>query len=355
MGKTRYKKIVTSCHFCSIRKLFRPYFLRYESHIQGRFSNRKELVQFLTMVKLKERKLQWALRQTGTKNKELAYHLEIGIRRWQQIKAYYRRTGEVPKLVKTRRPPTTLQEEDKLLIDKACKESNLRGAVALRLYIAKYYQRRLPYGKIHRYLLSIGISQEDEKKKKQRIYHLYERDHSFSLAHLDWHVAKCIPDKQVCVVEDDASRLILCGGEYDQALEEHNISLMKQAIRKAYNDYSAAIRQVNTDKGSQFYANTKTADGDKGTCAFEEFLEQQSIQHIPSRRNHPQTNGKNERWFRTYEENRMKFATFDAFMRWYNNRIHLGLSRKEGITPHEAVLNKLQPESLIGLFFRRFE
>ena len=130
---------------------------------------------------------------------------------------------------------------------------------------------------------------------------------------------------------------------------------MKQALQKSYNDYSATIRQVNTDKGSQFYANTKTAEGDKGTCAFEEFLQQQVIKHIPSRRNHPQTNGKNERWFRTYEENRMRFATFDAFIQWYNNRIHLGLSRKEGITPQEAVLNKLQPESLIGLFFRRFK
>lgn len=312
-------------------------------------------MQFLTMVKLKERKLHWALRQTGIKNKELAHHLEVGIRRWQQIKAYHRRTGEVPKLVKTRRPSTTLQEEDKLLIDKACNESNLRGAVALRLYIEKYYQRKLPYGKIHHYLLSKGISQEDEKKKKQRIYHLYERDHSFSLVHLDWHVSKCVPGKHVCVVEDDASRLMSCGGEFDQALEVYAISLMKQAIQKAYSEYSAVIRQANTDKGSQFYANKKTADGDKGTCAFEEFLQQQVIKHIPSRRNHPQTNGKNERWFRTYEENRMKFATFDAFIQWYNNRIHLGLSRKEGITPNEAVLNKLRPESLIGLFFRGFE
>lgn len=40
-------------------------------------------------------------------------------------------------------------------------------------------------------------------------------------------------------------------------------------------------------------------------------------------------------------------------MNWYNNTIHLGLSRKEGITPNEAVVNKLQPEALIGLFFRR--
>ena len=39
-------------------------------------------------------------------------------------------------------------------------------------------------------------------------------------------------------------------------------------------------------------------------------------------------------------------------MKWYNDKIHLGLNRKEGITPNEAAINKLQPESVLGLFFR---
>ena len=56
---------------------------------------------------------------------------------------------------------------------------------------------------------------------------------------------------------------------------------------------------LNTDKGAQFYANKKGADG-KGISEFEVFLQKQEIQHIPSRRNHPQTNGKEERWFRLF-------------------------------------------------------
>jgi len=43
------------------------------------------------------------------------------------------------------------------------------------------------------------------------------------------------------------------------------------------------------------------------------------------------------------------------FIDWYNNKIHLGLSRTEGVTPKEAVMNKLQPTSLVGLFFRRIK
>lgn len=309
------------------------------------------------MVRLKERKLFWAFAQKdkGEKNKGIANICGVGIRRLQQLYAQYKMTGSIPKLNWKRRPPRLLTEEEKSLIDQAMADSMLSNAVAIRLYLNKQHKRNIPHNKIHHYLLSKGISKEDEKKKKQRVYRLYERDHSFSLVHLDWHESKCMPGKQVCAVEDDASRLIVCGGEFDHALEESNIALMKQAIKQVSAQYSATIRQANTDKGSQFYANTKTTEGDKGTCAFEEFLQQQAIKHIPSRRNHPQTNGKQERWFRTYEENRMKFATFEEFIAWYNNRIHLGLSRKEGITPQEAVLNKLQPESLIGLFFRRLE
>ena len=347
-------KILIEVCICSIPKLLHPYFLKYEFHLQGRFSNIKEAMLFLKMVKLKERKLKYYL-NSKLKNYEKANHLGIKVRRLQQLKSEYKKTGEIPKLIKTRRPKTELTEEYKQLIDKALKESKLGNAVTLRLYITKYYGKVLPRNKIHKYLLKKGISREDEKKKKQRTYNLYNRKHSFSLVHLDWHESKCIPGKQVCVVEDDATRLIISGNEFDNALEEYNIKLVEEAIIKIFSEYSATIKQCNTDKGPQFYANKKDLEGEKGLCLFEKFLFDKGICHIPSRRNHPQTNGKNERWFRTYEENRLKFKSFKEFIDWYNNKIHLGLSRTEGVTPKEAVMNKLQPTSLVGLFFRRIK
>ena len=129
---------------------------------------------------------------------------------------------------------------------------------------------------------------------------------------------------------------------------------MKEAKRVAWEKYSALLIDLNTDKGAQFYANKKNADG-KGISEFEIFLQKQEIYHIPSRRNHPQTNGKEERWFRTYEENRHKFKTFNEFIEWYNNKINLGLSRKEGIIPNESILSKLRAASLLGIFLRRFD
>ncbi len=338
---------------CSIPKLLHPYFLRYEDQLGHKFPNKKELIEFLKMVKLKESKLKWALNQKNKKNKHLAYICGVKVRRLQQLKAEYRRIGEIPKLRWNRRPKTELTEEGKQLIRKSVQESRLQGAVAIRLYIQKYYGKTFPKNKLHKFLLKEGISKPDKKKQKQRKYCRYQRKHSFSLGHMDWHESKAIPGKQVITWEDDASRIMLAGGEFDNATTENAKKVVIEAKHAAW-EYSAFLNQLNTDRGSQFYANKKDEKGNKGVAEFEEFLIKEGIKHIPSRRNHPQTNGKEERWFRTYEERRLEFGSFEEFVSWYNNRIHLGLSRTSGITPNEAVINKLRPENIIGLFFRRF-
>ena len=58
----------------------------------------------LNMVKLKEGKLKWALKQRDKKNEHLAYICGVNVRRFQQLKADYRKTGEIPKLNWNRRP-----------------------------------------------------------------------------------------------------------------------------------------------------------------------------------------------------------------------------------------------------------
>lgn len=310
------------------------------------------------MVKLANKKRKWAIDNVISGRKTIQEVAEIYnvSERWIQILVRrFKSTGEYPMLNRMRRPRTELKEEEKELIEKAVRESGLTGAIHIRLHIDKYHKKKIPYNKIHKHLLTLGLSKEDEKKKRQRKYSRYERKHSFSLVHLDWHESKLVDGKHVCVVFDDASRKIICGGEFDNEEAEHNIKLMKKAIKIAYEKYSSVIREVNTDKGSQFYSNKSDAEGKKGKSEFELLLENKKINHIPSRKNHPQTNGKNERWFRTYEEHRKRFKTFEEFVDWYNNKIHLGLSRTEGITPNEAIGFKLQPEAIIGLFFRRFK
>jgi len=171
---------------------------------------------------------------------------------------------------------------------------------------------------------------------------------------MDWHESK-INGKWVVVWIDDASRNILAGDEYNHANTKNSLIIVDRAMSVANKKCSAVLRELNTDRGPQFYNNKYNNDGTRQKSEFELEVKKRSIKHILSRKNHPQTNGKNERWFRTYEEKRGKFKTFQEFIKWYNNMIHLGLSRTEGITPNEAMLSKLQPESMLGLFWRRFE
>jgi hypothetical protein len=56
-------------------------------------------------------------------------------------------------------------------------------------------------------------AQEDENKQKRRKWVRYERKHSLSAGHIDWHEWDGTSIK-VCVILDDASRMMLAGGEF---------------------------------------------------------------------------------------------------------------------------------------------
>lgn len=99
------------------------------------------------------------------------------------------------------------------------------------------------------------MAKEDKKKKKRRKPWIrYERKHSLTAVHLDWHSSK-VDGKEVCIVLDDSSRRILAGGEFDSATAQTSIDLIKEVLRM-FGDIRK-VEQVITDHGSQFYANKK--------------------------------------------------------------------------------------------------
>ena len=51
------------------------------------------------------------------------------------------------------------------------------------------------------------------RKKERRKWVRYERKHSLSAGHIDWHESGW-SDFKVCVIIDDSSRMILAGGEF---------------------------------------------------------------------------------------------------------------------------------------------
>ena len=70
----------------------------------------------------------------------------------------------------------------------------------------------ISHNRIHMYLKHQGAAQDDEKKQKRRKWVRYERKHSLSAGHIDWHEWDGTSIK-VCVILDDASRMVLAGGE----------------------------------------------------------------------------------------------------------------------------------------------
>ncbi len=98
---------------------------------------------------------------------------------------------------------------------------------------------------------------------------------------------------------------------------------------------------VLSDKGAQFYANKYDKKGKKGISEFERELMELGIEFLTSRRNHPQTNGKMEKWFDTMKKRFKKHSneTLQEFVKWYNGeRIHHALEYK---TPEEVYIEKL--------------
>jgi len=70
--------------------------------------------------------------------------------------------------------------------------------------------------------------------------------------------------------------------EFRHATGINTIKVLKEALSVA-KSVNGVILAINTDRGSQFYANKKGKKG-KGKSQFQKYLERMRIKHIPSRR-----------------------------------------------------------------------
>ena len=147
--------------------------------------------------------------------------------------------------------------------------------------------------------------------------------------HCDWSFYKC---KWYLTFIDDRSRRIMAAEEFDNANEENAIFLLHRAILT--NEASPYI--ILSDKGTQFYNSKKNKRGERTLSLFERELEELGIKFWTARRNHPQTNGKQERWFGSMKQRFKKHPeeSLQEFVKWYNEgRIHHALDYK---TPEEV-------------------
>ncbi|MCG2825377.1 MAG: hypothetical protein L6265_02150, partial [Thermoplasmatales archaeon] len=318
---------------CRTRKLF-----RYESNIEKHLD---------PMVKLNNKIIKWIVKNVSKNEistKDAADIYKVSQRRVQQLAKKYSESGEIPKLNWNRRPRTYLTEEQKQAIDRAWKETRL-GSKLLYFELKEKRGTPVPKNKLIKYLKENGRSIPNPNKQKIRKRCRYERKHTCSLIHGDFH-RRTENDPHAIAWLDDASRKIIAGDEFKDATAENAINTFKEA-QKHIEEYNISIREVNTDRGSQFYCNKG-----EGQSQFEKYLDTQRIVFIPSRRNNPQTNGKLERFWYEYDKHRFRFNSFQEFVNWYNNRIHGALWLEYGENPNEAFTRKLPMESILGLFMK---
>jgi len=305
------------------------------------------------MVKVKNRaKLLWCLRQFDhgkATQKWLCTYLGIKPRRFRQIYSIYKQTRTVPDFgSKVGRPAKKIPAEwTKIVEDQYSKQRF--NAYYLEKAIYKEQKLRIPHNTIHQIMLEKGFANEQESKKKRRKPWIrYEREHSLSAVHMDWHISRAIPGKQVCVVLDDASRKIICGGEFSNATAEYSVLVLKEALENGWSMFNLSIRECISDHGTQFYADKRDKLG-RADHLFEGFLREWGVKQILCGVNHPQTNGKVEKWFDFYEKHRGRYNSIAELIDWYNNRMHGSLNMRFAETPNQAFIRKMPTECWMWL------
>jgi putative transposase len=306
------------------------------------------------VTKLTDARIGWAVRavENGKETTASAGRVYgVSQRRIQQLVKQHQDTGVMPKLNPQRRPKgAALTQEEKTHIDRVWERT--RWNSHLLYQELRKESIRIPKHKIHAYLTATDRNRPNPRKQKKRSRCRYERDHSGTLLHADWHQTS--QNHPHCILWiDDASRKILGGAEFPEQNAEHTIATCQQALDRA-EGWNLTVQQINTDRGPEFYANE--VEGKRpGLSQFERFLEERGIRHIPSRTNNPQTNGKVERLWLEYDRHRWRFHTLEEWIGWKNQRVHGSLWVEIYETPEEAWQRKLPPESSLGLFLQLVE
>jgi putative transposase len=296
-------------------------------------------------VKLDSDRIAWIvkMKEQGAKNAEIASVQKVSVRRVQQLYSRYRKDHQLPVLGRAGRPSKPITGDEIRLVREAYSKYRA-NAWYLSKYINKTYNVRINHNRIHRIMVSEGMSSEEARKKQRRKWIRYEREHSNSLWHTDWHEIKDPrwKGKQLIVYEDDASRFVTGYGVFDNVSSQHSVDVLDAAIKK-YDRPASVI----SDNGSPFTTNVKPLDSDKPT-SFEHYMMKNKIRHIRARVRHPQSNGKLEKFFDIFEKKLKFFNSIEEFMEWYNNvRPHGALDLDEMETPLKAYYARMAPRDVL--------
>jgi putative transposase len=286
------------------------------------------------MKKLNNRQLRWIIREMRN-GKQSTYRIarqqeitpryaRMLDRRYQDVQGYLIDQIRIQKCGRKPVPLTRYEEVD--IMAAKTKYPDL-GAVNLET-ILKSNGIHISHNKIHTYLKSMGLAQTEPKKSRRRKWIRYERKHSNSLWHTDWHETAL---GQLISYLDDASRYIVAYGIFRHATTENSLKVFYEALERY-----GPPKQLLTDHGSQFCKD------ENENYRFRNEVQAKGTELILARVKHPQTNGKQEKFHHTFDRLLRYFDNPEKAMAYYNfQRPHTSLE-KEGkpVTPYEAFILK---------------
>ena len=257
----------------------------------------------------------------------------ISIRRVNQVYNQYLLTEQIPEIGKKNGRPVKPIQDWEINVVKESYEKYKVSADTLEKFIEKDYSKHIGHNRIHRILLMLDYSKKKGKiDVRNKKWIRYERRHSLTAVHIDWHYDS---RRQIWVfaVLDDASRKLLALVECEHATTEQSIYGMGLAMQHG------KIKQCICDHGTQFIKREGME------CSFKDFLDDNGIKQILCRIKHPQSNGKVEKFFDLYHNKRHMFETKESFVDWYNEiRPHRSLNFEILETPSQAFVRKIKAE-----------
>ena len=292
----------------------------------------------LLRVKLNDRKVLWLIQEKrkGRGSGELALIQKVTRRRVEQLWQAYRRTGAMPTLKRPGRPKRNIDLREAATILQTYQQHRL-GAVNLENIIKAKLGLHVPHNRIHEVLRMNHKATPQPSKQRRRTWVRYERAHSMSLWHMDW--KQLNTGEWFVAIMDDASRYITAYGVFKDPTTQNTLQVLTEAIQN-YGEPD----EILTDRGTQFYASEGERK-EKGVSQFEQYLADLGIKHILCRVNHPQTNGKLERFYGVLEDKmirRAQIATIPEYVHWHNEvKPHMSLDWENLETPIQAFHRKL--------------
>jgi putative transposase len=293
------------------------------------------------VVKLTDRKVRWIIKEKSKavlSTADIARLQNISESRVRQLLCEYRKMGYIHTLNKPGRPfrPVSYPEISTVL---SVFRQYPCNALTLEKILLNRHGIKIPHNRIHRILKDYKLASNNTNKQRRRRWIKYERKHSMSLWHTDWYLIKDDDErwkgKWLIAYLDDASRFVAGYGIFEEATTENAISVLDGCIAR----YGKPL-ELLTDHGSQFYANSGEIKA-AAISSFQQYLVSRKINYILGRVHHPQTNGKIERFYETFQSKISYFESIEQFVTWYNTkRPHMSLKWDELETPIQAFYRK---------------